>query len=333
MKKPLRSLLFLLVFAAAAGGLIYSYFILHEERDVESTTEAPVVAPSRVTVTAAGAVVRLDVETQHRLGLRSAALSKASVADEVTASARMLDGTLLSAQLGEIRAAEAALTATRSDYERKRMLAEQGQNASVSAVEGAMAAMQRDEIAHSVARAKVVAVWGSALSARADLATLAEALLRREQAIARVELLATDRLDTPPENAVLERLDGFNAAGQLIGPAPMSENRLAGQCLLYLVGARAEQLVPGTMMIARLVRPGKESAGWLVPRSAVVRHGGLAWIYVKKDGETFARREVALDRGHADGWLVAEDIGMPVVVAGAQSLLSEELKGGIQMKG
>ena len=332
MKKTLRLLVLLLLLAGAAAGLIFAYLVMREERDREATAEAPVIAPSRVTVTAACVAVLFDVETQHRLGVKSAALSKASVPDEVTGSARVLDGATLSVLLAEIGAAEAALEATHADHERKRKLVEQGQHASVSAVEAAAAAMKRDEIARGAARAKVVAAWGPALPTRPGLATLAAALLRREQAIVRVELLATDSLDPPPERAVLERLDGFRVAAQLLGPAPSSENPLSGQCLLYLVTSRAEPLVPGTTLTAALARAGKQSTGWLVPRGAVVRHAGLGWIFVKVDAETFARREIALDRQHADGWLVHEDSGTPVVVTGAQSLLSEELKSRIQMK-
>ncbi len=186
MKKPIRILLLLLVLAVASAGLIFAYLEMREERDLEASAEAPVVAPSRVTVTTDGATVRLDVETQRRLGVQSAALSKASVPDEVSASARVLDGTSLSAHLAELRAAEAALEATRADSERKRKLAEQGQNASVSAVEAATAAMKKDEVAYGAARAKIVAAWGPALAARADLATLAEALLRHDHVLVRV---------------------------------------------------------------------------------------------------------------------------------------------------
>lgn len=332
MKKSLRILLLAVVFAAVAAGLIFAYLKMRGERDLEASAEAPVIAPSRVTVTAAGATVRLEGETQRRLGVQIAPLGKASLPDELIASARVLDGTSLSALLAELRAAEAALEATRADHERKRKLAEQGQNTSVSAVEAAMAAMKKDEIALGTARTKVVAAWGLALATRSDLAVLAEGLLRREQAIVRVELLATDRLDTPPERAALERLDGLTAAAQLLGSAPLSENPLSGQSLLYLVTSRAQTLVPGSALTARLVRAGNESTGWLVPRGAVVRHSGLGWIYVQRSEEMFARHEIALDRAHANGWLIAEDPGAPVVVTGAQSLLSEELKARIQMK-
>lgn len=332
MKKSLRILLLILVFAAVAAGLIFAYLKMRGERDLEASAEAPVVAPSRVTVTPTGAAVRLDGETQRRLGVQTVVLSKATVPDEVTAGVRVLDSTNLSALLAELRAAEAALEATRADHERKRKLAEQGQNTSVSAVEAATAAMKKDEIALGTARVKVVAAWGPVVAGRADLVALAEGLLRRDQAIVRVELLATDRLDTPPDGVVLARLDGFTAAAQLIGPAPSSENPFSGQSLLYLVTSKAQTLVPGSTLTARLVRAGNESTGWLVPRGAVVRHSGLGWIYVQRGEEMFARHEIALDHAHADGWLISDDPGAPAVVTGAQSLLSEELKARIQMK-
>jgi len=332
MKQSLRILLLGLVFAVLAAGLVFAYLKMRGERDLEASAEAPVIAPSRVTVTPAGATVRLDLETQRRLGVQIAVLNRTIAPDEVTAGVRVLDGANLSELLAEVRAAEAAFEATRSDHERKRKLAESGQNTSASAVETAMAAMKKEEINLGTARAKVVAAWGPALAARRDLAALAESLLRREQAIVRIELLVTDRLDTPPKHAALERLDGFGAAAEFLGPAPSSENPLSGRSLLYLVPTQAEALVPGTILTARLARAGNESAVWLVPRGAVLRYAGLGWIYVQRSEEMFVRHEIALDRAHANGWVIAEDPGVPVVVVGAQSLLSEELKARIQMK-
>jgi hypothetical protein len=58
----------------------------------------------------------------------------------------------------------------------------------------------------------------------------------------------------------------------------------------------------------------------------------VAWAYVQTASNTFTRREVPLDRPHPDGWLVRGEWTQLVIVAGAQSLLSEELKGSIQMK-
>ena len=118
MKKAVRTFAILLVLAALVGGLIFAYLEMRKERDLEASAEAPVVALSRATITADGATLRLDAETQRRLGVEIAVLIKASVPDEVSATARVLDGSNLSTLLAEVRGAEAALDATRAEYER-----------------------------------------------------------------------------------------------------------------------------------------------------------------------------------------------------------------------
>ena len=87
-------------------------------------------------------------------------------------------------------------------------------------------------------------------------------------------------------------------------------------------------LVPGAALVAQL-DAGTREHGVIVPRDAVVRHAGRGWVYVQTGPDTFARREVPLDRSHPEGWLVSGQWPAPVVVLGAQALLSEELKGQI----
>ncbi len=331
MKKILRILLPMLGVLVAAGTLVLVYRELREERDREQAGEAPVSAPSRAAVGPEGSIVRLDQETQTRLGVATSIPARAQLADELTATARVVDGTGMAAQLAELRTAQALIEASRLDFERKRKLAEQGQNTSASAVEAARAAFTRDEIAQALAQSKIGATWGPAVASRSDLPEFAEALRQREHALVVVELFAADALPKPPARATLVRLDGFTVAAELLGPAPGTDNPLAGDCLLYLVTQGAARLVPGNRLTARLSR-GPEHAGWLVPRDAVVRHLGAGWIYIQRSGDTFVRRRIPLEEPHADGWLVRGEFTDPIVVAGAQSLLSEELKGQIQMK-
>ena len=75
-------------------------------------------------------------------------------------------------------------------------------------------------------------------------------------------------------------------------------------------------------------QPGKTREGVLVPDAAVVWHGGKAWAYVKQGNDRFVRREVSTAQDLPGGWFNAEGFaaGEPVVVSGAQLLLSEELK-------
>ena len=81
-------------------------------------------------------------------------------------------------------------------------------------------------------------------------------------------------------------------------------------------------------MIAWLSLPGDTANGVIVPRDAIVRHEGEAFVYVQTGDDTFARHEIELEHPLDKGWFSADfKPGVRVVVTGAQQLLSEELKG------
>ncbi len=330
MKKTL--ILVVLVIAAVAG-LVFAYLEMRKERDLEATAEATVIAPSRVERGADGAtVLKLDAETQKRLGLQTAVPVAGSVVNELTATARVLDGSSLAATLKELRSAHAALDATRADHERKQKLFVNGQNASASAVEQAAVLFVQQQLAVEAARQHIGATWGQAIAARDDLPAFAHRLLQREAALVRVELLATDKLATTPTTLRLLRQSGEAiATANVLGPAVATDSTVAGSSFLCLVTTNASSLVPGSALLARL-DTGASEKGTVLPHSAVVRHAGLGWAYVQTAADTFSRRIVPLDHPHPDGWLVKNEWTQPVLISGAQSLLSEELKGSIQMK-
>jgi hypothetical protein len=70
----------------------------------------------------------------------------------------------------------------------------------------------------------------------------------------------------------------------------------------------------------------------MVPRSAVVRFGGKEWIYRTLARDRFGRREIVPAELAPEGYFVTENLapGTRIVVTGAQTLLSEELKSQIQ---
>ena len=97
--------------------------------------------------------------------------------------------------------------------------------------------------------------------------------------------------------------------------------------------------VPGdlTFKLLRLLgdgefHSGEALAGVMVPRTAIVRFHGDAWVYVQTGADTFERVAIALDHPLADGWFVRAGLKpqAKVVTTGAQQLLSEELKGQIE---
>jgi multidrug efflux pump subunit AcrA (membrane-fusion protein) len=115
-----------------------------------------------------------------------------------------------------------------------------------------------------------------------------------------------------------------------VGVAPTADALTGGQTFLFAVEAADFLLQPGMAVTAHLELPGEPQQGVVIPRSAVVRFGGSTWVYVRSAEEKFIRRQVPVDVPTPEGWFVAERLksGEPVVVRGAQSVLSEELRFG-----
>ncbi len=122
-------------------------------------------------------------------------------------------------------------------------------------------------------------------------------------------------------------------AGEPLGPAPTASALTGGQTLLFRVEAPVgNHLRPGIAVTALIPVSGPGLSGVLIPRSAVLRHGGRTWAYVKTGEDRFERRDVVLHNPAPNGWFATSGVspGENVVVEGAQFLLSEELKAQIE---
>lgn len=77
---------------------------------------------------------------------------------------------------------------------------------------------------------------------------------------------------------------------------------------------------------------GSPQTGVIVPQAAVVRFGGSGFAYVQTSPNEFVRKQLPLDRSEDNGYFTTENFrpGDRVVVAGAQSLLSQEFKSQIR---
>jgi hypothetical protein len=249
--------------------------------------------------------------------------------------------------------AEADLEIAKKELERARVLNAEEKSVSDRAVEEADARTKADEAKRNGARRELEVAQG-ALSGRsiapyrlrlADAAEVSEVLARPgeqveagavllrtarfDPALVRVELPIGETVDRPERATVVaaSRADRSLEA-TFVAVAPTSETQ--GTALLFRVSAPDSNLRPGEAVTAWIERGGDSVSGLVVPRSAVVRHAGKSWIYVRKDEETFAREELATDRPLPEGWLAAEKEAkgpIQVAVEGAQSLLSAELLG------
>lgn len=261
----------------------------------------------------------------------------------------------------EVTRLEAELEAARASYENKRRLNTNGGLISDRAVEESQALVAGDEANLEAARKKARAIAGlvhgesdnlqpfqlavpiagqvsEMLVRPGECVDSGQALLRvtdRTRAIARVGLPAgTAR---PAEDAAARIVIVGNAervlTGDALGLAAARDPVMLGPTLLYRIAAGdGAPLQSGAAVIAYVPMATGEVAGVLVPRGAIVRLGGLDWVYLSTGAERFERRQVRLDRPENDAWFVTAGLaaGDPVVSAGAQLLLSEEQKGQIE---
>lgn len=247
--------------------------------------------------------------------------------------------------------AEADLAIARKELERVRTLNAQEKSVSDRAVEEADARAKSDD-AKKVAAQRELEVIQGALSGRSSAAyrlPLPEAsevtevlarpgeqveagamllrTVRFDEALVRVEIPIGESIENPDRASIVaaSRPEAKLEAA-FVAVAPTSENQ--GASLLFR--AKGAGLRPGEAVTAWIERGGDAVEGLVVPRSAVVRHAGKAWIYVRKDPETFVRTELRLDRPLPEGWLASgaeTKDARAVAVTGAQSLLSAELLG------
>lgn len=263
--------------------------------------------------------------------------------------------TRLAAAKGDLEETEASLLSARASYKSKKILHEQGRAVSDLTFEEAEAKLKglearRKAVAQTISIIEesladnvgpdgsmplTVERAGEVLEVPAQPGESIEAgqtilrLARFDRLIARVELPAGERIDDLLPTATIVPLGSERSLrGKRIGVAPTAGEQTQGQALLFEVATGASALRPGLSVTAFLELPGEPLKGVAVPRSAVVRFAGKAWVYVQQEREKFARREIRLEHPTPEGWFVTSGVasGDRLVVRGAQMLLSEELK-------
>lgn len=169
--------------------------------------------------------------------------------------------------------------------------------------------------------------WGEALFRQtiASESALFQALLTRKQGLI---LLTATSADTPPEHARLGlpgRPDTARAA-RWLSAAPRIDTGAQGSTWFYLV--EAPEWRAGQHLEAWLAMDGEMAHGVAIPLAAVLWHEGQPWVYVKIGADRFNRRSLGSHQRRGEVFLVSTGYtaGEEVVVGGAQTLLSEELR-------
>ncbi|HYM13473.1 MAG TPA: efflux RND transporter periplasmic adaptor subunit [Bryobacterales bacterium] len=267
----------------------------------------------------------------------------------------------LAAARADVAAATASVSAARASYDRTKILNAENKNASDRALQEADARLRGEEARLAAAR-QTVQLIQSSLSSPSGSAGARP--LRVERAGQVVEILAQPgeavesgqpilrlagfdrllaRVDVPAGSAVPGPVSGARIVpfgredrpldGERVALAAAVDPKFQGQSFLFAVSASGLSLRPGAAVTAYLRLPGEPQHGVFLPPSSVVHYAGKAWAYVQTAADKFSRREADADRPTARGLftITGWKAGDRVVTAGAQVLLSEELKSQIQL--
>jgi hypothetical protein len=273
-------------------------------------------------------------------------------ADRITLADR------LAAARADTESGRAALATARAALDRARTLNADDKNVSDRAVQEAEAKVAAEQ-ARLTAATESVRLIESSLRSTHDTATSLELerggqvvevlvhpgesvesgqpilrVARFDQLLARVDVPAGD---TVAPNLVAASIVPLGQAdhpirAERVALAAAVDPKTQGQPFLFRVADPSATLRPGLSITAYLEIPGAARRGVVVPRSAVVRQSGKAWIYVQTADEQFARRQVVLEEPVAEGWFTRSlSPGDRIVTIGAQALLSEEFKSQIHV--
>lgn len=308
-------------------GVAASWVILPRPKKGKSVPEASEHAPSEEAKSEAG-LVRLNDKQRVAAGVELGEPKPVSVPAQVKAYGRILDPAPLVALALDLQTAEAAVRASKAEYNRVKILFSQNQNASARTLELAEAALKRDEILLNVAKAKLQTTLGPSLSGAENLGEIINSISRLEWSIARLDLpaMASAVKTTSVQIAsIADETHRVNA--EILGPATMTESQFQGRGFLLLV--RTNSFVPNSAIIGFLELSGEQNSGWLLPKSAVLQDAADMIVFLSTGKNSFRKHAIGTDRLLTNGWLVTNGIGATdrVVVAGAQVLLSELNKG------
>jgi hypothetical protein len=308
---------------------VAAVFVWKQSRSEEKPAEAKEEESTRVTHDELGhVVVKMDDETQGNSGLLVAKPSAAELSREIRGYGKVVDPAALASIMTELATAQAAATASRAEFVRLKGLQIQG-NTSESKLQVAEAAARRDELAVQAAKDHLLLAWGKGIAEQTNLSAFIEPLTLQTAVLIRIDLPIGETLTTAPKSARVVSLNGKAASAEFLGTSANVDPQTLGRGAILLQKPNTLGLMLGEAVTGYLEMSGEPRSGVLIPSTAVVRTEGQGWFYVMNKGsDSFTRLQIPLDHPLQDGWFVEKGVTTNdyVVVTGAQTLLSEELK-------
>jgi hypothetical protein len=303
--------------------------------------------PSPSSVQNGHAVVTVNSETQAREGIQVVPIKVTSMRTELHGIAVLLPVSDLAnlrnayvTATTRLQRARADLTLSKNEYERVKTLYEQDQNMSLRAMQSAEATYRTNE-AQLQADQQDAALqldmtrqrWGPAVARWIERQSpVLERVLEQRDFLAQV-IFPPGEVAKAPAGLSLQVPGGHFVQASYVSQFPQVNPQIQAISFLYLVPVHSGLAVG--MNLAVQIPVGKLLKGTVIPEAAVVWSQGKAWAYEATSPTAFMRREVPTDNPVASGYFVpgaALVPGTKVVVAGAQTLLSQESRSQAQQE-
>ena len=368
--KLLLGVVLALIVASAIGALlIWSFIESRQEAAAEAQSEEPIKPTVEVSRNISGTpTITLGPDLQKQADIETMQPKAAPYQPLARAYGSVLDlqpftdlsNTIANAK-AQLAIAQAKLAASQAAFQRAQVLNKNEQNISTAQLQAAeatyradLATVQAAQVQMQNAGANADQAWGSTLGqSLVEGSALAKDLLQHRKVLIQVTLPAGTPLAQAPQAASIETTTGERVKIEFVSEAPRTDPQIQGVSFFYTADAAAGAL-PGMSVIAFLP-VGRPAPGVAVPASAVVWLQGRAWVYIQTAANVFSRHEIpttepqrgggyivpapaaAPPPGHPDsatgvdgaveGLLTDE----PLVVKGAQMLLSQEFSAQIQL--
>jgi hypothetical protein len=371
MKRERAIIAAVLAAAVALAGLLSWGFIAGRgEAAAEAEGEQTIKPAVQVTQNTLGPpTLTLSPALQRDAHIELAQLHAAPYQQVVQAYGSVLElgpltdiGNALASASAQRAIAEAKLAASRAAFQRAEALYANNRNFSRAQLQAAEAAFKSDEASLNAARvqarntaASADQAWGPALSrSLAARSELARGLIGHRKVLIQVTLPPGISLPDTRPRASIQTPAGRRVPIELVSAAIRTDPRIQGPSYFYTADA-ASGALPGMNVVA-LLPSGQPAAGVTIPGSAVVWVQGRAWVYLRTGENAFSRREIATAQPQpGGGYVVPAALGpgqsasaatppgpeiaaqglptnAPVVVEGAQVLLSQEFSAQINVE-
>jgi|GEM_PF-1159702 len=287
-----------------------------------------------------GPVVKLDPNQQEKGGIETAAPAKITYQNQARAYGTILAldrltslyNSAITATL-QLKSADIKLEASKTAFTRAQNLLKLFPTAA-SQAEAAEAAYKMDEAGVEAAQAQADAISNSAIQefgpvlgqAIVSRSELAEQLILRKICLIQLTLQGGATAE-PPDKISVTFGSGSTAEADFISEAAQADPKIPNISFFYTMPVMPGALT-GTSVVA-LFPNGEAKAGVGIPPSAVIWQSGKPWMYVQASPDSFERRAIGEEAAPtAEGGYVVPAANWAsdkrIVVAGAQTLLSEE---------